>query len=340
MRLGQYLILAIAMNCTSVMASDALYIYGTPNGCLVQLKTPLKANEHVQWHGDCNSEFASGAGVLVVLDNSGKTNSALRMTMQKGIQSGSAVPVANPSAYQSNESGFKRTAKSAPQAPSYWGLAGDRAFLAYHRRGPQGGRAPDELPLGAYVSDPVLVTGPSTDAVLVRLNQRYRSTGGQLVWVNRADSLRQEWNGPTDIAFGVLQKSCGAGFAATLIDGSTKGPATVGHAGMGFGRVVSLGCGESSEAAMTDAIADCKRQGGCSLSYVGVVLLRIEVAMWDGRKVGALVGAGGTADVQAAYSGLGGCGFEISDRSSNVGPISSVGPITAATCRALSGSIR
>lgn len=227
-----------------------------------------------------------------------------------------------------------------PSDASYWGLTGDRAFLAYHRRRPQGGHAPDELPLGAYVTSPVLVTGPSTDAVLARLNQRYRSTGGQLVWVNRAEALRQEWNGPTDIAFGVLQKSCGAGFAATLIDGSTKSPANVGHAGMGFGRVVSLGCGDGSEAAMTDAIADCKRQGGCSLSYTGVVLLRIEVAMWDGRKVGALVGAGGTADVQAAYSGLGGCGFEISDRSSNVGPISSVGPITAATCRALSGSLR
>lgn len=94
-------------------ASDDLYIYGTPNGCLVQLKTPLKANEYVQWNGDCSNGFASGNGVLLVLDNSGKTNSALRMTMKNGVQSSTVVPVSNPSAYQRDESGYKQTAQPA-----------------------------------------------------------------------------------------------------------------------------------------------------------------------------------------------------------------------------------
>jgi len=112
---GIFAFLVVASSSASVAATnlDTPYIYGTPTGCLVQLKEPLKINEHVRWDGDCNSEFASGIGILTILDTTGKAISSLRMAMRKGMQTGNAVPVANPPAYQASESGSKRVAQSA-----------------------------------------------------------------------------------------------------------------------------------------------------------------------------------------------------------------------------------
>lgn len=108
-----FLVIASSGASVAVTNLDTPYIYGTPTGCLVQLKEALKASEHVRWNGDCNGEFASGSGVLTVLDNNGKTISSLRMTMEKGLQAGNAVPVPNSRVYQVSESGSKRVVQSA-----------------------------------------------------------------------------------------------------------------------------------------------------------------------------------------------------------------------------------
>lgn len=229
-----------------------------------------------------------------------------------------------------------RVAKPAAPPPSYWGLAGPRVFVGYQRRGiGRGGQSGKErLPLGAYVLAPVLVTGPSADAVLARLNAKYRTASGHLAYVGTAGELDIERTGPTDLSFGVLDKSCGAGHAAILIDGSVR-DAFPGHA-----RLVTLGCGSGPEAAMQDALADCQRQGACITSYAGMLVLNWEVVRWDGTRIGALAGAGGTADVGAAYSGIGGCGLDIGGDRINAGPIGGGDVITAAMCRAVAGRVR
>jgi len=71
--------------------ANGVYIYGTPSGCLVQLKEPLRQGEHVRWNGDCREEYASGVGTITVFDSDGKALSASRGAMQRGIQSGQWV---------------------------------------------------------------------------------------------------------------------------------------------------------------------------------------------------------------------------------------------------------
>lgn len=229
-----------------------------------------------------------------------------------------------------------RVAKPAAPPPSYWGLAGPRVFVGYQRRSiERGGQSGKErLPLGAYVLAPVLVTGPSADAVLARLNTKYRTASGHLAYVRATEELDREYIGPPDLTFGALDKSCGAGHAAMLIDGSVR-DAFPGHA-----RLVTLGCGSGPEAAMQDALEDCQRQGACITSYAGMLVLNWEVVRWDGTRIGALAGAGGTADVGAAYSGIGGCGLEIIGDRVNAGPIGGGDVITAAMCRAVASRVR
>ncbi len=68
--------------------ANDLYIYGTPTGCLVRLKEPIRQGEHVRWNGDCSEEYASGVGTLTILDSAGTAVSNMRVSMQRGVQGG------------------------------------------------------------------------------------------------------------------------------------------------------------------------------------------------------------------------------------------------------------
>jgi hypothetical protein len=232
-------------------------------------------------------------------------------------------------------------AKVGSSGSSYWGLSGGQVFLAFQTRPPQGGRAPDTLPIGGrYVTNPIVVTGTSEQAVLQRLNQAYRTTDGLVVYVNEPAALRDgRFSGPKDMGFGVLPKTCGAGYVANLIDGSGR-TSQVGHAGMGFGRIVSIGCGGDPSSAMRDALEDCFWEGGCTVKYSGQLEVMVEVAFWDGKKVGALVGGRGAADNQASYSGIGGCAYQSTGGAPVIGPLIAGGPITASLCRSVLQVIR
>ena len=94
--------------------TDDLYIYGTPNGCLVRLKEPLKQGEHVRWNGDCIEEYASGVGVLTIFDSAGIVVSNMRVTMQRGVQGGRQIQI--------RESVVER-----PNLPGNW-VKGSTAF--------------------------------------------------------------------------------------------------------------------------------------------------------------------------------------------------------------------
>lgn len=228
--------------------------------------------------------------------------------------------------------GYRTAAADASKAPptkSYWDLAGSRVFLAYYQI-PAGPGSGDQLPLGAYVGDFALVTGPYTAAVQQRLGERYRNSRGQVMFVNSRESLDLR-NSPAEISFGVLGDSCGAGYIAGLIDGSAK------NGRYGFGRLVTIGCGSDAQTAMVNAMNECKRQGGCSPQYPSSLVIELSVVQWDGQHVGALGGTrgGSGADVGKVSRHVGGCGIQ---RSGSVNPTimpTSTGPITAAHCREL-----
>lgn len=64
---------------------NGLYIYGTPQGCLVQLKAPLKQDEYATWDGACKVEYADGNGKLTIFDGAGRTVSSSMVTMERGV---------------------------------------------------------------------------------------------------------------------------------------------------------------------------------------------------------------------------------------------------------------
>jgi hypothetical protein len=224
---------------------------------------------------------------------------------------------------------LEAAASKAHSTKSYWDLAGSRVFLAYYQI-PPGPGSGDQLPLGAYVGDFALVTGPSAAAVQQRLGERYRNSRGQVMFVNSRESLDRH-NSPAEISFGVLRNSCGPGYIAGLIDGSAK------HGRYGFGRLVTIGCGSDAQTAMVNAINECKSQGGCSPQYPSSLVIELSVVQWDGQHVGALGGTrgGSGADVGKASRQVGGCGIQ---RSGSVNPTitpTSTGPVTPAHCREL-----
>lgn len=250
-----------------------------------------------------------------------RDNRAKVVTWLRCVATAAGLPVAP----------VRARAPAAPP-PSYWGLAGSRVFLAYMRIAQAPGR--DRLPLGGYVTGPILVTGPSREAVLERLNVKYRARSGHLAYVSAAEQLQADYNGPKTHSFAVLDKSCGAGHASLLIDASAR------DAFPGQSRLVALGCGNSPEAAMQDALGDCQRMEGCTSTYAGTILMQWEVVRWDGTKVGALAGAGGTADVSAANASIGGCGIEQAIGPRRVGLVGMSEVITEAMCRSVAAGVR
>lgn len=221
-------------------------------------------------------------------------------------------------------------AKAAPP-PSYWGLAGPRVFLGYpvSKR-----RTRETLPFGGPVLQPVLLTGPSAEAVLERMNARYRAASGHLIYVSEAERLENTYSGPVDQRYAVLDDSCGPGYIASLLDGVLR------DGFPGEARIVALGCGATALAAMEEAVASCQGLGGCNPQYHGYVLVQIEVARWDGKTTGAIAGAGGTADVSAVNRSIGGCGAEGAPNAVRVGPISVGSEIDERACRPLLARFR
>jgi len=67
-----------------VSGERRLYIYGTPDGCLVQLPSPVDADDKLRWKGPCTNEYASGEGTLTILDKNGKQKKAYTGTMDRG----------------------------------------------------------------------------------------------------------------------------------------------------------------------------------------------------------------------------------------------------------------
>lgn len=61
------------------------FIYGTPSGCLVVLSQSLPDHIHPRWDGSCAGGYASGDGVLSVLDRSGNIVDSRRTSMKSGI---------------------------------------------------------------------------------------------------------------------------------------------------------------------------------------------------------------------------------------------------------------
>lgn len=73
----------------SLLPADAgaagSFIYGTPSGCLVVLGQSLPDHIHPKWDGSCTGGYASGDGMLSVLDRSGNIVDSRRTSMKNGI---------------------------------------------------------------------------------------------------------------------------------------------------------------------------------------------------------------------------------------------------------------
>lgn len=65
-----------------------LYIYGTPDGCLVQLPSPVDPDDKLKWKGPCSNEYASGEGTLTIQDKSGKPRKIYTGKMERGEPTG------------------------------------------------------------------------------------------------------------------------------------------------------------------------------------------------------------------------------------------------------------
>jgi outer membrane protein OmpA-like peptidoglycan-associated protein len=73
----------------AALADERMFVYGTPEGCLVQLAQPIKPDQSLRWDGACQAEFAQGEGTLTVLTAPSTVVSATRGKMDRGVQSGS-----------------------------------------------------------------------------------------------------------------------------------------------------------------------------------------------------------------------------------------------------------
>lgn len=61
------------------------FIYGTPSGCLVVLGQSLPDHVHPKWEGNCAGGYASGDGVLSILDNAGTVVDSRKASMKNGV---------------------------------------------------------------------------------------------------------------------------------------------------------------------------------------------------------------------------------------------------------------
>ncbi|PKO58115.1 MAG: hypothetical protein CVU25_05690 [Betaproteobacteria bacterium HGW-Betaproteobacteria-19] len=65
-----------------------LYLYGTPDGCLVQLPSPVDEDDELRWKGACTNEYASGNGTLTIFDRSGKPKKVYTGEVERGAPTG------------------------------------------------------------------------------------------------------------------------------------------------------------------------------------------------------------------------------------------------------------
>lgn len=73
---------------SSEIPYTGLHTYGTPTGCVVRLAHLLKPSEHLRWDGRCSGEYATGEGVLSIVDQGGRVLFATHGLMKDGIQVG------------------------------------------------------------------------------------------------------------------------------------------------------------------------------------------------------------------------------------------------------------
>ena len=65
-------------------ATEGNFIYGTREGCLVQLTFRIEDGRTLRWNGSCKSEYAEGEGILTQFDKSNTVITSMTGTMRRG----------------------------------------------------------------------------------------------------------------------------------------------------------------------------------------------------------------------------------------------------------------